>query len=117
MITSGKAKLFFEAAIAKTKSGVLAWSRLGPDSHPRYDRQKSFIAAFAGGYLLLAVEKGDDVPRCFICPEDGCPYQMIAGFDGDVLRLYNVVYSKFPSVESFMDAMIHLDSDPNQLPF
>nr|DAF30766.1 MAG TPA: hypothetical protein [Caudoviricetes sp.] len=120
---SSKYQKFFEAAIEKTKNGVLLWERVQPGSlnDSNLDVSRSFRCSFAGGKMLLAMSKTSGLPLCFISPDRNFPYQQIKGDDdcdeGCVLRLYNVVYSSFPSVDSFMDAMINSPNDPEELPF
>ncbi|MBD5151286.1 MAG: hypothetical protein HDT16_02050 [Oscillibacter sp.] len=118
---------FIEAAISKTKTGVLTWERadikrFNEPAWTDYDLGRSFMCAYAGGKLLLTCKKGSGAPWCFISPDKGLPFQRIVGSGEDdgaaiVLRLYNLVYSSFPSVDSFIDAMINSVDEPDDLPF
>lgn len=113
---------FIDAVINKTKRGVISWERLPSTSSlaKQFSPSKSFICKFANGRMLLALDKASGAPECFISPEISLPYQRISSdnpeeVDGKLLRLYNLVYSQFPSVESFIDAMIQFDADPNDV--
>lgn len=109
---------FINAVIEKTKSGVLSWKRVNPRKFSflqGYDLRRSFFCSFLGGTLLLALEADEEMPQCFISPEMGLPFQSVNDIDknnADLLRLYNLVYSLFPSVQSFMASMIELPDDP-----
>lgn len=128
-----KFEAFIAAATRKTKSGELRWRRVGDgvflhESWKIYDMYRSFMCTYAKGNMVLALDKNSGVPRCLISPDGFQPYQQATGSDADdsaalVLRLYNVVYNLFPSVDSFIDAMIGTTddsgnpSDSEALPF
>ena len=110
-----KFETFFEAAIQKTKSGKLSWERVNLQSFnqaawPDYNLSRSFVCHYANGRMLLAYDVNSDMPCCFISPDKSLPFQKLILRDDSyalLLRLYNLVYDAFPSVESFMDAMIN----------
>lgn len=125
-ISTSKFQSFLEAAINKTKSKVLLWKQASEKKihlNDSYDSLRSFVCSFSSGRLLLAFSLEDGKPHCFISPEGHLPFQEVRPQGGDeeseglLLRLYNLVYSQFPSIESFMDDMINLSEDPNDLPF
>lgn len=103
---------FFNVAIGKTKSRTLSWSRLPLSTYRSLadqdiDEERSFLALYGSGEILLLRSISDDCVYCLIKPEKGLSYQQF-GEDNDptLLRLYNIVYSQFPSVESFVDQFI-----------
>lgn len=113
-----KIKKFFQVATDKTKSGTLTWKRAQEDTEFMQvtyikkfaDEERSFLSEYGNGRIVLLAEKYTDSIRCYLLPDADLSYQQI-GEDNDplLLRLYNVVYAKFPSVESFIDSFI---SDP-----
>lgn len=119
-----KFRAFIDAAIQKTKSGKLSWERVNMQQFRQgawlgYDLGRSFICHYATGKMLLAYEVDSDMPCCFISPDKDLPFQRVV-FEDDcarLLRLYNLVYNKFPSIESFMDAMINSSDDSEELQF
>lgn len=125
MINQSKFEPFIEAAIRKTKAGVLTWKRVDTKKFhyqdwPEYDLSRSFICSYANGRMLLAYEGNLGIPHCYISPDATLPFQRVAGTDdasAPLLRLYNLVYSAFPSIESFIDAMINSDDDEEEPPF
>lgn len=122
-IPMAKFEQFINAAIDKTKSGVLTWNRASSTEtklSKDYDPARSFLCSYAGGTLLLAQNIGSGKPDCFIAPDMKLPFQIITSkddsFTGHILRLYNIVYNSFPSVESFMDAMINTADNSKVIP-
>lgn len=124
-MANSKVEAFLDATIRKTKSEVLSWNRVNlkqfqnPVWHD-YDLLRSFICSYSSGKMLLAYEMNSDMPCCFISPDKSLPFQKILIDEEDsalLLRLYNLVYSQFPSVESFMDAIINSTDDSEELPF
>jgi len=103
---------FFETAITKTKSNRLSWSRpaiadLNKLPYSGWDKDRCFIAKYKQGTIALAKDSEEDDVYCFIRPEPTMSYQEIGAPDDPLLRrLYNIVYSKFPSVESFIESFI-----------
>lgn len=101
---------FFEVAIMKTRALNLIWSRLTP-TMSRYfhsvDLERSFSTQYSGGEIVLLRNPVEDSVLCFIKPDADLSYQQI-GEDDDptLLRLYNVVYSQFPSIDSFVEQFI-----------
>lgn len=121
MNNSGRFEAFIDAAIRKTKTGLLSWERVDtkkfrPENWPDYDVSRSFVCSYGIGQMLLTYDTLSGTPHCYISPDKGLPFQRIAGPEEDdgtslVLRLYNLVYSAFPSVDSFIDAMINSADD------
>ncbi len=107
---------FIAAVIKKTKAKELSWERVTPGSFvhkswAKYDLGRSFLCSYAGGRIVLACVRDSGIPHCLVSPESTASFKRIVGPDADesaalVLRLYNLVYSMFPSVDSFMDAII-----------
>ncbi len=111
---------FYESAIAKTKNGLLSWSRVS--SQPAsiqvqlkqasnsifgIDSDRSFLTQYCEGGIALLCDKEEDTIYCLIKPGQNLSYQQISEDDNSTLyRLYNIVYSQFPSVDSFIDAFI-----------
>ena len=124
-MTQEKFRAFINAAIQKTKSGGLSWERVNllhfkQSAWPDYDLSRSFVCHYANGRMLLAYEVNSDTPCCFISPDKSLPFQELILHDDScalLLRLYNLVYDAFPSVESFMDAMINSNDDQKDPPF
>lgn len=107
----------FIAAVTKmTKAKDLSWKRIDTTifthkSWAKYDLNRSFICSYLSGRIILAITKDTGIPHCFVSPESSVSFQRTFGPDADesaalVLRLYNLVYSTFPSVDSFMDVVI-----------
>lgn len=122
--TIQKFQSFLNATIDKTKANILNWERASAiriKLSGDYDVTRSFVCSYAGGKLLLGYNKVEGKPYCLISPAQSLPYQIIqfddAYTDALLLRLYNLVYSTFPSIESFMDAMINSTNDPTDMPF
>ena len=109
-MTEYKADKFFAAAIEKTKNGQLSWFRiLGTDiTHADFtDPERSFSARYGSGkiYLIRSCLSGEIT--CIIKPDkEADPQQLGVADNASLLRLYNIVYSLFPSVESFIDSFI-----------
>lgn len=124
-MTQAKFRAFINAAIQKTKSGGLSWERVNMQQFrqgmwPDYDLSRSFICHYATGRMLLVYDVNSDLPCCLIAPDKGLPFQKVAVHEDDcalLLRLYNLVYDSFPSIESFMDAMINSNDDQEDPPF
>lgn len=124
-MANAKVEAFLDATIRKTKSEALSWDRVNLKQFQspvwqNYDLFRSFICSYSSGKMLLACEKNSDIPCCFISPDKSLPFQKIFIDEDDsahLLRLYNLIYSQFPSVESFMDAIINSTDDPEELPF
>lgn len=128
-----KFEAFIAAAIKKTKEKSISWRRVDltmftHETWANYDMHRSFMCAYAQGRMLLVCKKNSDTYYCLISPDATAPFQRVVGADADdsaalVLRLYNLVYSLFPSVDSFVDAMINstddleAPSDSETLPF
>lgn len=115
-MTHEKINKFLQVAIDKTKSGALIWARaqdsreLDHFSRNRYvpiDYQRSFLSKYGIGTILLLVNENTNDLSCFLRPDDDLSFQQICNDDNPMLlRLYNVVYAQFPSVESFIDNFI-----------
>jgi hypothetical protein len=116
---------FFTAAITKTKNGKIAWERLSIHtpifdkiSNPhKYDIDRSFYALFEGGIICLLFDNGNET-SCWVAPDGDLSLQKIADSDLSsdsvftaLLRLYNLVYEMFPSVESFLNAFIQSENE------
>lgn len=107
---------FIAAVTKKTKANELSWKRVTPGSFThkswaKYDLGRSFMCSYGNGRIVLACVRDSGIPHCLVSPERSASFQPVAGPDADesaalVLRLYNLVYSMFPSVDSFMDAVI-----------
>lgn len=117
-MTQEKIKRFFDIAVAKTKSRKLSWSRISlPDSHnfTNVDLIRSFMSKYDSGKIFILRDSEDDTINCWVIPGSnlGC-YQVGEDNDSSLLRLYNLVYSLFPSIDSFIDGFIASeDSDLN----
>lgn len=121
-MTHEKYVAFLEAAIRKTKSGAISWERanrrFGLNSGwEEFDLDRSFMCAYSVGQMVLAYEPSSGTPHCYISPDKTLPFQKINDDSALLLRLYNLVYSLFPSVDSFMDAMINSPDAPDECPF
>lgn len=111
-----KINKFFQVAIDKTKSGALTWYRVfGNDVFANMnkhfmltmDLQRSFVSAYGNGRILLFANRNTNDINCFLLPDMDLSYQKLGEEnDPQLLRLYNVVYAQFPSVESFIDSFI-----------
>lgn len=120
MMDNHKALLFFDAAIDKTKSGALSWSRLSValpstavslSSAVPYlfniDKERSFLARYNPGEIALLRDSNSDQICCFVKADVSLSYDQVGEVDDpSLLRLYNFVYSQFPSTESFIDQFI-----------
>lgn len=111
-MTEEKVDLFFSTAISKTKNRQLTWSRIIPAEWRSFndldvDSDRSFIAKYDSGRIALLCDEYDDYITCWVQPERNLSFQQI-GSDDDtmLLRLYNIVYSQFPSIDSFVDDFI-----------
>lgn len=117
-MTQEKIDKFFRVAISKTKYGILHWTRVSGTNElkdvVRMDRERSFISAYGTGKILLFAERQTNDISCYLSPTTGLKYQQF-GDDNDpmLLRLYNVVYSLFPSVDAFIDSFISDFEDSN----
>lgn len=111
-----KIEKFFQVAIDKTKSGVLVWHRIYGSSEREYvvnhfmmplDLQRSFVSLYGKGKIFLLSRAFTDDIVCYVLPDKDLSCQEF-GEDNDplLLRLYNIVYSLFPSMESFIDSFI-----------
>lgn len=102
-------KIFFKAAITGTKSGSLVWSRttLAQVSYfSAVDHERSFITEYGDGRITIA-RSFDDCVRCFVKPSKDLGFYQIGDDDEpELLRLYNIVYARFPSIDSFLDNFI-----------
>lgn len=121
-MTHAKIEAFIEAAIRKTKSGAISWERVNilQFQNPvwqEYDLNRSFICSYSTGRMLLVYQSSSGTPYCYISPDKSLPFQKIVDDSALLLRLYNLVYGSFPSIDSFMDAMINSPDDPDELPF
>ena len=110
-MTPVKVSKFFVTAINRTKSGELSWSRISVSDgrhFASFDSERSFSAKYGSGKIVLLQDDTDDIVNCWIKADKDLSYQQI-GDDNDpnLRRLYNIVYSQFPSVESFIDAFIN----------
>lgn len=111
----GKIEKFFQVAIDKTKSGDLLWKRLS-DTDERHavhylrpfpDGKRSFLSEHGTGRILLLARKDTNSISCYLLPDKDLSYQQLGNDNEPLLwRLYNVVYSQFLSVDSFIDGFI-----------
>lgn len=109
-----KINQFFQVAINKTKSGTLIWRRGLTYTDISYfdwsglivDTHRSFVSEYRAGMIVLLIDKDENL-SCYLRPDVNQLYQQL-GDNNDplLLRLYNVVYSQFPSVDSFIDSFI-----------
>lgn len=103
----------FSALILATKKHIITWNR-APESITDsldllgfgLDRTRSFVAKYNNGLFLLG-RTSDDKINCYVQGDSKLSFCQI-GEDNDpeILRLYNIVYKQFPSVESFVDNFI-----------
>ena len=106
---------FYQAAIEKTKSGALTWKRarntseLSRNSYFRNvaDEERSFVSEYGTGKIFLLAEALTGDISCHLLPDVDLSYQQLGDENEPLLlRFYNVVYSQFPSVDSFIDNFI-----------
>lgn len=110
-MTDEKITAFYEAAIEKTKARSLTWRRITASEaciFEHVDRERSFSAIFGNGLIHLIRDYSDGEIICWVKPDTDLSHQQIGEVDDPtLLRLYNCVYSLFPSVESFIDSFIN----------
>lgn len=121
-MTHEKYEAFLEAVIRKTKSGAISWERVSPRQFKNLDSEqidlnRGFLCSYSGGRIRLLFTSSSDKPYCCISPDKNLPYQKINDDSALLLRLYNLVYDLFPSVDSFMDIMINSPDAPDECPF
>ena len=119
-MTEQKITEFFMSAANKTKTNKLSWARLSslpldarrmiyaasPDDVD-VDYDQSFFAKYNDGEIVLLSDEMDGTVSCLIKPDKNLSYQCIGEPDSSALvRLYNLVYSLFPSVDTFLDQFI-----------
>lgn len=119
-MTEQKITDFFMSAANKTKTNKLSWARLSSlplevrrmiytaspdDADVNFDQ--SFLAKYNDGEIVLLFDEIDGTISCLIKPDKNLSYQCIGEPDSSALvRLYNLVYSLFPSVDTFLDQFI-----------
>ena len=105
-----KIQKFFSALISKTKNNELQWTRCSNTdfNFPRFvNAELSFLCAYNRGDIALYCDKIGTL-SCWITPDENLSEQQVGEPDDpSLLRLYNIVHSRFPSVESFMDNIIN----------
>ena len=110
MTTYDKAPLFFDAAITMTKDRRIQWNRLTSNVQKRLsyvDMDRSFYSEYGDATIVLCRRDSDGSICCLLKLSSNLGYQQV-GIDNDpvLLRLYNIVYSSFPSVDTFIDSFI-----------
>lgn len=109
---------FFEAAIKKTKLGLLSWNRVSDSTavliqlnrildYWEIDAERSFMTKYNSGEIFLIRDSADDELCCLVKPDQNLAHQIVGDNNESSLhRLYNIVYSQFPSIDSFIDEFI-----------
>jgi hypothetical protein len=105
--------IFINKAIEKTKTGDLQWFRL-KDFDPDYqqwdaDANTSFAANINKESEIYLFDRDSEISMA-IYPGFGLSTQYFAD-SNDIktafIRLYNLVYNKFPNVDSILDDFIN----------
>lgn len=114
-MTPEKIARFFDSLISLTKSGRLTWERCSPIevlAFPDTDTSRSFYARFNDGlFFILSKPKYNSISFKLRATEDAVFTQIGEENDSAILRLYNIIYSQFPSTESLIDSIIDEASD------
>lgn len=106
-INPDKAVQFFNAVISMTKNHRLKWSQIALDArfYGKVDGAHSFVAHYKNGEIALLRRTEDGAVFCRVSI-DMDKEQIGTEDDPTLLRLYNIVYSQFPSITSFVDDFI-----------
>lgn len=110
-MTNEKIAAFFNTAIDKTKAGILRWNRANyyyVREFEDVDEERTFYTVHGNGSIVIIRNNSEGDISCWVKPDPDLSYQRVGEYnDATLIRLYNVVYSKFPSVESFVDDFIN----------
>ena len=111
---SEKVQKFFSKLVEMTKSGAIRWNRCSArvvDAEMfRADNNSSFFCGYNHGIIILA-SNYDGTISCFIQPDEDLDYDLFGENDAPELkRLYNLVFSRFPSLDSFVDMIINSEN-------
>ena len=121
-MTNEKAFLFLDSVIQKTKTKKLHWSTLYKEPFMKnkfqdLDAAFSYVASFAKGYIVLGQDEFEDI-IFYVSPENQPTYDLFRFIDKDnnevsdlyeskLRRLYDIVYSSLPSIDSFIDDFLN----------
>lgn len=105
-----KSSVFFRATIARTKQREIEWAKISMRaslSFPECDTDRSYSAKYENAQIFLIRKMGEIDVSCWVKPDPTLGLYLIGeNDDPDLLRLYNIVHNKFPSIDKFIDSFI-----------